>query len=344
MCPEPAHIPKRESGDERRIAIARAARALIIEKGLEGLRTRDIAERVGINIATLHYHVPSKEALVALVAASLRDDFKAQALRHPKEGLDAGAQLRQEFNEFREIVAEMPELIGVLSELVDLSRRDPTIAEIILPMQAFWTGQFTKIFRTGIDDGSFRPNIDPPPRPSSSPPPCPIAGVPIAAPRLNPSLPSSSAPSFSPFPIKARPHVLSSRPCGRCTTRSAPLDWPLRAADRQFHESDRRHHRQRRSPLNARKPRRYRQPDRMGRRRLCARLCARAPALRPPRRHLGAHPPLPLGRCCLHGRLGALRYVDINRNADRGSHHPGSRRRHDDPAGPRHRHRHLPAA
>lgn len=161
MCPEPANSPKRESGDERRAAIARAARALIIEKGLEGLRTRDIAERVGINIATLHYHVPSKEALVALVAASLRDDFKAQALRHPKEGLDAGAQLRQEFNEFREIVAEMPELIGVLSELVDLSRRDPAIAEIILPMQAYWTGQFTKIFRTGIEDGSFRRDIDP---------------------------------------------------------------------------------------------------------------------------------------------------------------------------------------
>ena len=66
MCPEQAQNSRRESGDERRIAIARAARALIIGKGLEGLRTRDIAERVGINIATLHYHVPSKEALVAL--------------------------------------------------------------------------------------------------------------------------------------------------------------------------------------------------------------------------------------------------------------------------------------
>jgi AcrR family transcriptional regulator len=161
MCPEQAQIPKRESGDERRVAIAHAARALIIEKGLEGLRTRDIAERVGINIATLHYHVPSKEALVALVAASLRDDFKAQAMRHPKAGLRGGEQLRQEFNEFRETVAEMPELIGVLSELVDLSRRDPAIADIILPMQAFWTGQFTKIFRTGVGDGSFRRNLDP---------------------------------------------------------------------------------------------------------------------------------------------------------------------------------------
>ena len=37
-------------------------------KGVEGLRTRDIAERVGINFATLHYHVPSKEALIEFLA------------------------------------------------------------------------------------------------------------------------------------------------------------------------------------------------------------------------------------------------------------------------------------
>src|SRR6218665_695397 len=114
MCSDPIPNSRRESGDERRIAIAHAARALIIEKGLEGLRTRDIAERVGINIATLPYHVPSKEALVTLVAASLRDDFKAQALRHPKAGLNGGEQLRQEFNEFREVATDYPELIGVL--------------------------------------------------------------------------------------------------------------------------------------------------------------------------------------------------------------------------------------
>lgn len=160
MCPDPNPYPKRESKDERRAAVALAARALIVEKGLEGLRTRDIAERVGINIATLHYHVPTKEALIALVAESLRDDFKSQALRHPKSGPGA-AQLREEFMEFRETVAEMPEVIGVLSELVDRARRDTSIAEIILPMQAYWTRQYAEIFRLGIADGSFRPSIDP---------------------------------------------------------------------------------------------------------------------------------------------------------------------------------------
>ncbi|KFC70588.1 Transcriptional regulator, TetR family [Devosia sp. LC5] len=152
---------KRESGGDRRLAIAAAARAIIVEKGLEGLRTRDIAARVGINVATLHYHVPSKEALIALVAETLRDDFKAQALRQDRQGKTALQVLRLEFDDFREIVNDMPELNIVLTEMVERARRDPVIAQIITPLYDFWRLQFVEIFRRGVEDGSFRNDIDP---------------------------------------------------------------------------------------------------------------------------------------------------------------------------------------
>ncbi len=152
---------RRESGDDRRLAIAAAARAIIVEKGLEGLRTRDIAARVGINVATLHYHVPSKEALIALVAETLRDDFKAQALRQNRQGKTALQVLRLEFDDFREIVSDMPDLSIVLTEMVERARRDPVIAEIITPLYDFWRLQFVEIFRRGVEDGSFRNDIDP---------------------------------------------------------------------------------------------------------------------------------------------------------------------------------------
>ncbi|UXN70966.1 TetR/AcrR family transcriptional regulator [Devosia neptuniae] len=152
---------RRESGDDRRLAIAAAARAIIVEKGLEGLRTRDIAARVGINVATLHYHVPSKEALIALVAETLRDDFKAQALRQNRQGKTALQVLRLEFDDFREIVNDMPDLSIVLTEMVERARRDPVIAEIITPLYDFWRLQFVEIFRRGVEDGSFRNDIDP---------------------------------------------------------------------------------------------------------------------------------------------------------------------------------------
>ncbi|MDB5621976.1 MAG: TetR/AcrR family transcriptional regulator [Devosia sp.] len=156
------HLPsKRCTGDDRRRAVALAARALIVERGLEGLRTRDIAARVGINIATLHYHVPSKEALVALVAESVRLDFRAQAERRPRTGKTALEQLRLEFDDFRETVEEMPELIIVLTEMIERARRDPAIAAIVAPIQEHWRTQFAEIFELGIADGSFRPNLDP---------------------------------------------------------------------------------------------------------------------------------------------------------------------------------------
>ena len=161
MTTDTSHTARRETGDERRTAIALAARAIIVEKGLEGLRTRDIAARVGINIATLHYHVPTKEALVALVAETIRHDFRIQALRRPRTGKTALEQLRMEFEDFRETMVDMPELIIILTELVERSRRDEAIAEIMRPLHRFWRDQFAEIFRLGLEDGSFRPDLDP---------------------------------------------------------------------------------------------------------------------------------------------------------------------------------------
>ena len=124
---------KRESGDDRRQAIAAAARAIIVEKGLEGLRTRDIAERVGINIATLHYHVPTKEALIALVAESLRNDFRAQSLRRSRAGKTALQRLHIEFDEFRETNTGATSLPRSFAPASPMARSGPILIPTSLP-------------------------------------------------------------------------------------------------------------------------------------------------------------------------------------------------------------------
>lgn len=153
--------PKRESGDERRLAIARAARAIIIERGLEGLRTRDIAARVGINIATLHYHVPSKEALVALVAQSLKEEFRDQGMRRPREGRTGLELLRMEIEDVIETLFEAPDRLSIMAELIERSRRDPSIAAIIRPMTGHWRQMLADIFALGVRDGTLRADLDP---------------------------------------------------------------------------------------------------------------------------------------------------------------------------------------
>ena len=151
----------RESGDDRRRAIARAARSLIAEKGFEGLRTRDIADRVGINIATLHYHVPTKDALIQLVADSARDDFIAQHKATSKEGMTGAERLRVELDEQIDTFENHPELLEVMCEFDQRSRRDPAVKAIFDRMRGKWLGIVVNILSFGLRDGSFREDLDP---------------------------------------------------------------------------------------------------------------------------------------------------------------------------------------
>ncbi len=158
---ELAPAPRRESSEDRRQAIAEAALALVAEHGFEGLRTRAIAERVGINIATLHYHVPTKAALSGLVADALSARFRAQPIARPRDHLPPAAQLEHEFYDFLEMHTEHPELLVVISELIGRAQRDPDVREAVQPILYKWHGMIAAILAAGRADGSFRRDLDP---------------------------------------------------------------------------------------------------------------------------------------------------------------------------------------
>ena len=147
---------------EGRVAeIAAAARTLIAERGFEGLRTRDIAAHVGINVATLHYHVPTKEALIGLVARSIREHFIDQNRKRPRDGLSPRALLELEFVDFRETFFENEEVYAAHTELIERARRDPNVAAHIEPMKRYWYGQIVSILERGRSAGQFRADLDP---------------------------------------------------------------------------------------------------------------------------------------------------------------------------------------
>src|ERR1700757_4991719 len=108
----------RPGGAGRRDSLGRAAFACLAADGFEGLRTRSVADRAGVNIATLHYYFPTKEALIGGVA-----DFFAfrvimlHAPPVPQTGSAALDRLHQEFADACFYRAEHPELAAVLFEL-----------------------------------------------------------------------------------------------------------------------------------------------------------------------------------------------------------------------------------
>lgn len=137
-----------------------AAYSLIAEKGFEGFRTRDVAAKVGINSATLHYYFPTKESLVQAVVEHLMKE-----LRNPRapvgEKPSAAARLRAEFNDIRIRLKQTPEQLVVLTELAMRAWRDPAVARILHYLDEGWRNHLISIFEQGIAEKIFRSDLDP---------------------------------------------------------------------------------------------------------------------------------------------------------------------------------------
>jgi TetR/AcrR family transcriptional regulator, regulator of cefoperazone and chloramphenicol sensitivity len=152
----------RPGGDERRDSLVRAAFACLAADGFEGLRTRSVADRAGVNIATLHYYFPTKEALIGGVADYLASQFiTLHAPPVASTGKAALDRLHQEFADAHFYSAERPELFVVLFELQQRGRRDPAIRKIIEPLFGHWQYGIERFLAAGIEDGAFRDDLDP---------------------------------------------------------------------------------------------------------------------------------------------------------------------------------------
>jgi AcrR family transcriptional regulator len=143
---------------DRRQELVGAAYRQIARLGFEGLRTRDVAAAVGVNVATLHYYFPTKEALIG--------DVLKHAMQRFRSTMPAGGspsdQLRNHFAGIRRLVREEPELFAVMGELALRSARDPAIRELYQQTTDIWQatvrGLIVKAARDGQLIGSGNPD------------------------------------------------------------------------------------------------------------------------------------------------------------------------------------------
>lgn len=133
-----------------------AAFELIAENGFEGLRTRDVAERVGVNIATLHYYFPTKESLIKGVLDQAMMRFRSTLTTH---GSPAD-QLRNHLRAVRKLLVDEPELRAVMGELAVRSARDASIAAIMTEMYEAWHATTRGLLRRAVKEGGLQPELD----------------------------------------------------------------------------------------------------------------------------------------------------------------------------------------
>ena len=117
-------------GEAQRQALARAAYQIIAESGFEGLRTRDVAERVGVNIATLHYYFSTKEDLVRGVMQLLMRGVHRRSMRPTSRRWKRCRRVKPSAASWRKCAIRSgrgPTTYIVLFELYMRSLRDPQI-------------------------------------------------------------------------------------------------------------------------------------------------------------------------------------------------------------------------
>src|SRR5579871_5072123 len=124
---------------DRRQDLLKATFDIIAVEGFEGLRTRAVADRAGVNIATLHYYYPTKAALIEAFAYYLGEIFqRTHAPAVPSTGRGGLDRLRQEFADAAYYLAEQKDLMTVMGELAMRSQRDPVVKQNLDLMLFYW--------------------------------------------------------------------------------------------------------------------------------------------------------------------------------------------------------------
>ncbi len=145
-----------EPKPDRRRALIAAAYRRIAADGFEGLRTRDVAADVGVNIATLHYYFPTKEALIRGVIGQAMQQF-AETL--PGDGAPVD-QLRGHLRALARLLKEDQQLCTVLGELALRAPRDPDLGRIFRQTDAHWHATLRDLIGRCIAQGAVDPNLD----------------------------------------------------------------------------------------------------------------------------------------------------------------------------------------
>ena len=146
----------RAAPEKRRQELVLAAYREIAEHGFEGLRTREVASEVGVNIATLHYYFPTKESLIQAVLDHAMGRFRTTLAPHGSPS----DQLRNYLRAVRKLMLDEPELGAVMAELALRSVRDRSTGRIMNAMYDTWHVAVRGLLRRAVKEGNLKAELD----------------------------------------------------------------------------------------------------------------------------------------------------------------------------------------
>jgi AcrR family transcriptional regulator len=126
---EPKKLPSQERSRATFDALVEACTGLLQERGYAGTTTNHIAERAGVNIASLYEYFPGKDAIVAQVAERLVQRVLERLGRGAARVMQGGEDgaVRRWIELIHETVAREKALVAVFQHEVPYTHRLPSV-------------------------------------------------------------------------------------------------------------------------------------------------------------------------------------------------------------------------
>jgi len=147
--------PERVEMSAQRLLIAAAE--LIVEKGWEATTAAEIGRRAGYSRAMVHARYGSKDAILT----AFQQTYVARLNPDPEPDADGLAQVLAHFERIQEIHAVDPALMrAMFVSAFEAVKTVSPLREAVRTQLREAAGKIEAGLRTGIDDGSIRPDID----------------------------------------------------------------------------------------------------------------------------------------------------------------------------------------
>lgn len=149
--------PRQDRTDARRDQILAAAEQIVADKGLDGLRMDEIADRTGISKGALYLSFESKgELTMAILDRTLQSPLAAVERLSPTE-IGAEAALRRFADEVIGGIDALTRLLPISSSFLSLALRNPTVRASLQTYLHRYLDALVPIVQTGVDTGAFHP-------------------------------------------------------------------------------------------------------------------------------------------------------------------------------------------
>jgi AcrR family transcriptional regulator len=140
--------------------IVEAAMRVLARQGYAHSSLMDIANEVGMSKGAVHYHFPTKEALITQVLETACDAVAERTRKMWTAGADPLEAMRSAIHELWRVRAELSDEVKVVADLLAQSLHDDKLREPLATYYRFASSQVEDHLRTNAEALGLRCKID----------------------------------------------------------------------------------------------------------------------------------------------------------------------------------------